>query len=109
MKYEDIAQDMKGLLGANADAPPSRRAALRAALGAGLGVGYASVAGPVMAQTAIKTSADGLTAGEVSIDVHGFKLPAYRAAPAGKKNLPVVLVISEIFGVHEYIADTCRR
>ena len=109
MKYEDIAQDMKGLLGANADTPPSRRAALRAALGAGLGVGYASVAGPVMAQTAIKTSADGLTAGEVSIDVNGFKLPAYRAAPAGKKNLPVVLVISEIFGVHEYIADTCRR
>ena len=109
MKYEDIAQDMKGLLGAHADAPPSRRAALRAALGAGLGVGYASVAGPVMAQTAIKTSAEGLTAGEVSIDVHGFKLPAYRAAPAGKKNLPVVLVISEIFGVHEYIADTCRR
>ncbi|MEG0047012.1 MAG: dienelactone hydrolase family protein [Comamonas sp.] len=109
MKYEDIAQDMKGLLGTNADTPPSRRAALRAALGAGLGVGYASVAGPVMAQTAIKTSADGLTAGEVSIDVHGFKLPAYRAAPVGKKNLPVVLVISEIFGVHEYIADTCRR
>ena len=109
MKYEDIAQDMKGLLGAHADAPPSRRAALRAALGAGLGVGYASVVGPVMAQTAIKTSAEGLTAGEVSIDVHGFKLPAYRAAPAGKKNLPVVLVISEIFGVHEYIADTCRR
>ena len=109
MKYEDIAQDMKGLLGAHADAPPSRRTALRAALGAGLGVGYASVAGPVMAQTAIKTSAEGLTAGEVSIDVHGFKLPAYRAAPAGKKNLPVVLVISEIFGVHEYIADTCRR
>ena len=55
-------------------------------------MGYASVAGPVMAQTAIKTSTDGLTAGEVSIDVHGFKLPAYRAAPAGKKNLPVVLV-----------------
>jgi carboxymethylenebutenolidase len=62
-----------------------------------------------MAQTAIKTPVDGLTAGEVSIDVKGFKLPAYRAMPAGKQNLPVVLVISEIFGVHEYIADTCRR
>lgn len=109
MKYEDIAQDMKGLLGGNADTPPSRRAALRVALGAGLGVGYASVAGPVMAQTAIKTSADGLTEGAVSINVQGFKLPAYRAAPVGQKNLPVVLVISEIFGVHEYIADTCRR
>ncbi|NIF84037.1 dienelactone hydrolase family protein [Comamonas sp. Tr-654] len=109
MKYEDIAQDMQGLLGARADSQPSRRTALRAALGAGLGVGYACAAGPVMAQTAIKTPVDGLTAGEVSIDVKGFKLPAYRAMPAGKQNLPVVLVISEIFGVHEYIADTCRR
>ncbi len=36
-------------------------------------------------------------------------MPAYRAAPAGKTGLPVVLVIQEIFGVHEYIADTCRR
>jgi carboxymethylenebutenolidase len=36
-------------------------------------------------------------------------MPAYRAAPAGKSNLPVVLVVHEIFGVHEYIADTCRR
>ena len=109
MKYADIAQDMQGLLGGSADGQPSRRAALRAALGAGLGVGYACAAGPVMAQTAIKTSADGLTAGEVSIDVKGFSVPAYRAMPAGQKNLPVVLVISEIFGVHEYIADTCRR
>ena len=109
MKYEDIAQDMQGLLGARADAQPSRRTALRAALGAGLGVGYACAAGSVMAQTAIKTPVDGLTAGEVSIDVKGFKLPAYRAMPAGRQNLPVVLVISEIFGVHEYIADTCRR
>ena len=109
MKYEDIAQDMQGLLGGKAGEQASRRQALRAALGAGLGVGYASVAGPVMAQMAIRTPADGLSAGEVSIDVKGFKLPAYRAMPAGKQNLPVVLVISEIFGVHEYIADTCRR
>jgi carboxymethylenebutenolidase len=36
-------------------------------------------------------------------------MPAYRAAPAGKTNLPVVLILSEIFGVHEYIADTARR
>ena len=109
MKYEDIAQDMQGLLGSSAEVQPSRRAALRTALGAGLGVGYACAAGPVMAQTAISTPVDGLTAGEVRIDVQGFKLPAYRAMPAGKRNLPVVLVISEIFGVHEYIADTCRR
>jgi carboxymethylenebutenolidase len=84
---------------------PSRRVALKAALG----VGYAAAAAPIMAQTAIKTSSDGLTVGEITIDASGYKLPAYRAAPAGVKNPPVVLVIHEIFGVHEYIADTARR
>ena len=84
---------------------PTRRTALKAALG----VGYAASVSPIMAQTAVKTSTDGMTAGEVTIEVNGFKMPAYRAAPAGKTNLPVVLVLSEIFGVHEYIADTARR
>ena len=82
----------------------SRRTALKATIG----VGYAAAA-PVMAQTAIKTSSEGLTAGEIIIDVNGFKMNAYRAAPAGKTNLPVILVVQEIFGVHEYIADICRR
>ena len=84
---------------------PTRRTALKL----GLGAGYAGATLPIMAQTAIKTSAEGLTAGEVMIDVAGFKMPAYRAQPAGKTGLPVVLVLSEIFGVHEYIADTARR
>ena len=74
-----------------------------------LGVGIAAAAGPVMAQTAIKTPTAGLTVGEVTIDSGGFKLPAYRAAPAGVRNAPVVLVVSEIFGVHEYIADVANR
>ena len=84
---------------------PSRRTALKMTVG----VGYAASTLPIMAQTAIKTGADGLESGEVMIDVAGFKMPAYRARPAGKANLPVVLVLSEIFGVHEYIADTARR
>lgn len=84
---------------------PSRRAALQAALG----VGYAAAAAPVLAQNAIKTPSDGLVTGEVTIEVAGARMPAYRAAPAGKTGLPVVLVIHEIFGVHEYIADTARR
>ncbi len=83
----------------------TRRTALKAALG----VGYAASAGAVMAQTAIKTSSEGLKVGEVVVSVDGFSVPAYTAAPAGKSNLPVVLVVQEIFGVHEYIADTCRR
>jgi carboxymethylenebutenolidase len=48
-------------------------------------------------------------AGEVTITVGDFQLPAYRAAPLYKPNAPVVLVISEIFGVHAYIADVARR
>ena len=74
-----------------------------------VGTGFAASVLPVMAQTVVKTDSQGLVTGEVTIDVGGFKMPAYRAAPAGKRNAPVVLVVSEIFGVHEYIADVARR
>ena len=83
---------------------PSRRTALKL-----LGVGYAASTLPTQAQTAIKTSAEGLTAGEVTIEVNGFKMPAYRAFQTGRTKLPVVLVVHEVFGVHEYIADVARR
>ncbi|MEI8266843.1 MAG: dienelactone hydrolase family protein [Betaproteobacteria bacterium] len=83
----------------------SRRGFGRTALGAG----FAAAVLPVVAQTAIKTDTNGLVAGEVDIPVGSFKMPAYRAAPAGKTQAPVVLVISEILGVHEYIADVARR
>jgi carboxymethylenebutenolidase len=83
----------------------TRRTALKVALG----VGYTAAAGDIMAQTAVKTSSEGLKTGEITVEVNGFKVPAYMAAPAGKTNLPVILVIQEIFGVHEYIADTARR
>lgn len=73
-----------------------------------LGSAFAAAALPVTAQ-AIKTDFAGLTAGEVMVPSGDFQMPVYRAMPEGKTNLPVVLVISEIFGVHEYIADVCRR
>ena len=73
-----------------------------------LGAGFAMAVLPVSAQT-IRTRSDGLTAGEVTIPAGDFKMPAYRAMPAGKTGLPVVLVVSEIFGVHEHIADVARR
>ncbi|MBC8058778.1 MAG: dienelactone hydrolase family protein [Rhizobiales bacterium] len=73
-----------------------------------VGTGFAAAVLPVSAQT-IQTDTSGLTAGEVTIMAGDFKLPAYRAAPTGKTNLPVVLVVSEIFGVHEHIADVARR
>ena len=71
--------------------------------------GLAAAVLPVVAQTVIQTDSTGLTAGEVSIPVVDFKMPAYRAAPAGATGLPVVLVVSEVFGVHEHIADVARR
>ena len=83
----------------------SRRSFVRAAVGSG----FAAAVLPINAQTVVKTDTAGLSAGEVMIQVGDFKMPAYRAAPAGRSGLPVVLVVSEIFGVHEYIADVARR
>jgi len=86
----------------------ARREFVRAAVG----TGFASAVMPVTAQ-AIKTDSAGLTVGEVTIPVGPHKMGAYRAMPAargdGADKLPVVLVVSEIFGVHEYIADVARR
>ena len=72
------------------------------------GVGYAAATAPVAAH-AITTDAAGLVAGAVTIDAGDFALPAYRARPEGDGPFPIVVVVSEIFGVHEYIADVARR
>lgn len=74
-----------------------------------LAAGFTLAAGPVMAQTAIVTDAAGLTAGEIKVPTSDGGMPAYRAQPAGAANPAVILVVHEIFGVHEYIKDTCRR
>jgi carboxymethylenebutenolidase len=71
-------------------------------------VGYAAAAGPVSAQV-ITTSADGLTAGEVKVASLGVDIPAYRAHPAAGGPFPTVIVVQEIFGVHEHIKDVVRR
>ena len=105
MAFDELKQDLDALVPGHAADGASRRTALHLMLGAG----YAAAAAPVMAQTAIQTPAQGLLAGMVQIEVGGFQMPAYRAAPAGRSSLPVVLVVQEIFGVHEYIADVCRR
>lgn len=73
-----------------------------------LAVGFAVAAGPISAQT-IKTDSEGLIAGEVKIPVEDGEIPAYRAMPASGNSFPVVLVVQEIFGVHEHIQDVCRR
>ena len=73
-----------------------------------LAVGFAMAAQPVSAQT-ITTDTKGLEAGEVKIPTPEGKIPAYRAMPAEGGSFPVVLVVQEIFGVHEHIKDICRR
>ena len=98
----DAAQEIDSLL------PPllvDRRGFVKTALSAG----FAAAVTPVAAQTMIVTDAQGLTAGEVKIPAKGGEMPAYRAMPAGKNGLATVLVVQEIFGVHEHIKDMCRR
>ncbi|HZM85297.1 MAG TPA: dienelactone hydrolase family protein [Blastocatellia bacterium] len=73
-----------------------------------LATGFALAVQPVSAQT-ITTDTTGLIAGEVKIPVSGGEIPAYRAMPEAGRSFPVVLVVQEIFGVHEHIKDICRR
>ncbi|REG51083.1 carboxymethylenebutenolidase [Paraburkholderia sp. BL6669N2] len=84
--------------------PFDRRTFIKAALG----TGFAAAVLPVSAQT-IHTDSDGLEAGEVAVRSGDTLVPAYRAQPKGKTHLPVIIVVHEIFGVHEHIADVCRR
>ncbi|MDZ4801697.1 MAG: dienelactone hydrolase family protein [Bryobacteraceae bacterium] len=73
-----------------------------------LTAGFALAVQPIAAWT-VSTDANGLTAGEVSIPVADREIPAYRAQPAKGSSFPTVLVVQEIFGVHEHIRDICRR
>jgi carboxymethylenebutenolidase len=73
-----------------------------------LGTGFALAAHPVLANL-ITTGDDGLLVGDVKIPAPDGPLPAYRAAPRKAKNPPILLVVQEIFGVHEHIKDICRR
>ena len=73
-----------------------------------LATGFAMAVRPVSAQT-ITTDATGLVAGEVKIPTKDGQIPGYRAQPEGDGPFPVVLVVQEIFGVHEHIKDVCRR
>ncbi len=73
-----------------------------------LAAGFALVVQPAHAAT-ITTDEAGLEAGEVKIPVSDGTMPAYRARPSSGRSLPVVLVVQEIFGVHEHLKDVCRR
>ncbi len=83
----------------------SRRTAI---FGTAAAVGYALAAQPISA-AAITTSEDGLDTAMVSFTAGDVIMGAYRAKPKNKKNAPVIFVIQEIFGVHEWVRDIVRR
>jgi carboxymethylenebutenolidase len=87
---------------------PQPETALQDLLRPWLPQGYARIVQPI-ASTAISTDTKGLVAGEVKIPTMTGHVPAYRAMPEKGGKLPVVLVVQEIFGVHEHIKDVCRR
>ena len=89
---------------AEADSGFSRRSFVMTSLASG----FAVASNPVLAQ-AIVTGSAGLVAGEVSVPVADGKIPAYRAMPAAPGKYPVLVVVQEIFGVHEHIKNMCRR
>ena len=89
------------------ETPVSRRAVL-GATGAALAGYYAISTNPVLAQ-AIQTDTQGITAGDHEVAIGSYRMPVYEARPASGAAAPIVIVISEIWGVHEYIRDSTRR
>jgi carboxymethylenebutenolidase len=88
---------------------PELKVNRRGFMATSVGAGFAAAVMPIEAQTVVTTSADGLVAGEVKVPTKDGDMPAYRAMPDKGTNFPVVLVVQEIFGVHEHIKDVCRR
>ena len=103
---KDMISDVESLLGQSSlSGADGRRSFLKVALG----TGFAVAALPVVAQNVIKTDGAGLISGTIMVKIDGQDVPVYASQPEGKTGLPVILVISEIFGVHEHIADMARR
>lgn len=99
-----MKEDISGLI------PSAPTFGRREFFAASIITGFALAVQPIQAQTKITTDSNGLIAGEIKIPTKDVEIPAYRAMPDKKgKKFPVVLVIQEIFGVHEWIQDVCRR
>ena len=94
--------DMKSLL------PETRVSRRIFVAGATVTTGLALAVRPARAAM-IKTDMAGLKGGMVAVPTPDGNIPAYMAMPATGTNHPVILVVQEIFGVHEHIKDVCRR
>ena len=87
----------------------SRRGFIAGSVATGLATGFALSAGPAVAQTAISTSSEGLKAMDLKVAVEGGQMPGYAAMPDKPGKRAVVIVVPEIFGMHRYQQDICRR
>ena len=87
----------------------SRRQFLAQVSAAGAAIAGFAIASKAVAGEIIKTPADGLTVADGKVASGGFQVPIYEARPAGPGKYPVVIVIPEIWGMHEYIKDVVRR
>lgn len=102
----DLTNDLDSLLSnPNARNNTNRRDFIKTTLG----TGFAAAVLPTLSNAAIVTDTEGLEAGPVTVMVGEHPMQVYRAQPKGKKNLPIIFVVSEIFGVHQHIADIARR
>jgi carboxymethylenebutenolidase len=106
MLQDSVVQDAASEVGSLTNALKLNR---RGFVVTSLGAGFAAAAMPISAQTMMITSNDGLVAGEVKVPTKDGDMVAYRAMPDKGTGFPVVLVVQEIFGVHEHIKDVCRR
>jgi carboxymethylenebutenolidase len=97
------------LTGEPADSSSERLLSRRGFIAGLLSAGFALAVRPVTAETVIHTDGAGLVSGAVEIPTKDGVLPAYRSAPQGPGKHPVILVVQEIFGVHEHIKDITRR
>lgn len=104
-EIKDVDQALALNLGGQGLPLDSRRSLLRQALG----VGFAAAVLPVTAQSRVETPHDGLEVADIDLPLGAAAVPVYVARPKAKRNLPIMLVVSEIFGVHEHIADVARR
>jgi carboxymethylenebutenolidase len=90
------------------DSIPKMQMTRRGLVMSALATGFALAVQPVSAET-LTTDADALTVGDIIIPTRDGPIPGYRAMPSQGSRFPMVLVVQEIFGVHEHIKDVCRR
>jgi carboxymethylenebutenolidase len=104
MNQHRLPSDVVGL--SKVMPPLSRRGFMSSSAAAA--AGYTLATGPVRAD-AIHTDGNGLDAGDAEVKVSGGNMPVYCARPAGVQHPPIILVLMEIFGLHEFIKDVTRR